>query len=150
MVFEQQREHFRISTDKTRLDIAAIYDFLTHSSYWAQGRTRAVVERSIANSLCFGVYDDTQQVGFARVVTDTVTFAWLADVFILPSHRGRGLGKWLVECVLAHPDLQGLRTFMLATRDAQGLYAQYGFKPVEDANRWMVKRGNPPSPPTSV
>jgi GNAT superfamily N-acetyltransferase len=146
MVYEQRRDHYTISTDKTRLDVATIHDFLTHSSYWAQGRTVDAVQRSIDNSLCFGVYDGTQQAGFARVVTDYVAFGWLCDVFILPSHRGHGLGKWLVECITAHPDLTGLRTLLLATRDAHGLYAGYGgFKPLENPAGWMVKRPTPPA-----
>jgi RimJ/RimL family protein N-acetyltransferase len=129
-------EH-EVSTDPSRLDFELIHRFLA-SSYWAQDRPRAVVERSLANSLCFGVYLDGRQVGFARVVTDRAVFAYLMDVFVLPEHRGRGLGKALVRAVLAHPDLQGLRLFALRTRDAHGLYAQFGFRPLADVNSIMA------------
>jgi GNAT superfamily N-acetyltransferase len=148
MVFERRRDNYTITTDKARLDVGVIHDYLSQISYWAQGRSRQTVERSIGNSLCFGVYEESRQVGFARVVTDSVTFGWLCDVFILPSHQGRGLGKWLVECVTAHPDLQGLKTFLLISRDAHGLYAGYGgFKPLEEPQRWMVRRRSPPEHP---
>lgn len=148
MVFERRRDNYTITTDKARLDVGVIHDYLSQISYWAQGRSRETVERSIENSLCFGVYDGDQQVGFARVVTDSVTFGWLCDVFILPSHQGRGLGKWLVECATAHPDVAGLKNLLLATRDAHGLYANHGgFKPLEEPARWMIKRQNPPAHP---
>jgi GNAT superfamily N-acetyltransferase len=138
---EHQRDGYTISTDKTRLDIGLIHDFLSEDSYWAQDRPYDVVERSIDHSLCFGVYAGTEQVGFARVVTDYVTFAWLCDVFIVESHRGRGLGKWLVETIVAHPDLDGIRLFILATRDAHELYRGYaGFEPLEVPDKWMVRR----------
>jgi GNAT superfamily N-acetyltransferase len=119
-----------ISTDRDRLDVDAIHRFLSEESYWARGRSREVVERTIAHSLCFGAYLGEQLVGYARVVTDYATFAWLADVFILDEFRGRGYGKALVQAVIAHPDLQGLRRMLLATKDAHTLYAQYGFTPV--------------------
>lgn len=119
-----------ISTDPARLDVDAIHRFLSEESYWARGRTREVVERTIANSLCFGAFLGQRQVGYARVVSDFATFAWLADVFILDEFRGRGYGKALVQAVVAHPDLQGLRRILLATQDAHGLYAHYGFTPV--------------------
>ena len=138
---EHQRDGYTISTDKTRLDIGLIHDFLSEDSYWAQDRPYDVVERSIDHSLCFGVYAGTEQVGFARVVTDYVTFAWLCDVFVVESHRGQGLGKRLVETVVAHPDLDGIRLFILATRDAHGLYRRYaGFEPLEVPEKWMVRR----------
>ena len=140
MIKEWIRGHYRVSTDPRRLDLEVIHGFLSQQSYWAEGIPRDVVERSIHNSLGFGVYDDDTQVGFARVVTDRATFAYLADVFVLPSHRGRGLSKWLLECVLAHPDLQGLRRWHLATRDAHGLYAQYGFQPLADPGTLMEIR----------
>ncbi len=123
-------EHLEISTEIGRLDVDVIHRFLSEESYWARGRAREVVQQCIDNSICFGAYVAGQQVGFARVVTDRATFAWLADVFILDDYRGRGYGKTLVAAVLAHPDLQGLRRWLLATKDAHGLYAQNGFTPV--------------------
>jgi GNAT superfamily N-acetyltransferase len=119
----------QISTDKGRLDVPLIYQFLSEQSTWAIGMPRALLERAIANSLCFGVYLDGRQIGFARVVTDCATFANLVDVFVLPEHRGQGHSKRLMEAIVAHPDLQGLRRFTLATGDAHGLYAQFGFTP---------------------
>jgi len=119
----------QISTDKAQLDVPLIYQFLSEQSTWAIGMPRAVLERAIANSLCFGAYVDGRQVGFARVVTDCATFANMVDVFVLPQHRGHGYSKRLVEAIVAHPDLQGLRRFTLATFDAHGLYAQFGFTP---------------------
>jgi len=121
-------DRIEISTDPSRLDVDAIHAYLRRS-YWAQGIPRDIVARSIANSLCFGLYEGGAQVGFARVVTDTATYAYLCDVYVLESHQGRGLGKRLMEAVMAHPDLQGLRRFTLATRDAHGLYRRYGFAP---------------------
>jgi GNAT superfamily N-acetyltransferase len=113
-----------------------VHGFLTEC-YWARGITRDVVERSIRHSLCFGIYHEGAQVGFARVITDHATFAYLADVFVLPAHRGHGLGKWLMECIVSHRELQGLRRFMLGTRDAHGLYAQFGFAPPRNPAIWM-------------
>jgi GNAT superfamily N-acetyltransferase len=140
VIKEWIRGHYRVSTDPKRLDRDVIHGFLSRS-YWADGIPREVVDRSIGNSLCFGVFDDDRQVGFARVVTDRATYAYLADVFVLEPHRGRGLSKWLLECVLAHPDLQGLRRWQLATRDAHGLYARYGFEPPADpANLMEIRR----------
>ena len=127
---------YSISTDATRFDIEAIHAYLARS-YWSPGIPRATVERAIANSLAFGVFDGPEQIGFARVVTDRATFAYLADVYILEPHRGRGLGKRLVETILAHEDLQGLRRFLLATRDAHPLYAAFGFKPLAAPDRMM-------------
>jgi N-acetylglutamate synthase-like GNAT family acetyltransferase len=120
---------FLISTDKSKLDLDVIHEFLSHS-YWAAGIPRETVARSIENSLCFGVYDHANQIGFARVVTDFATYAYVADVFILEPYRDRGLGKELMASIMTHPRLQGLRRWSLGTRDAQGLYAQFGFKPV--------------------
>lgn len=117
---------YEIDTDKARLDRVLVYDFLARS-HWARCIPRAVVERAIDHSLAFGLYRDGRQVGFARVVTDHTTFAYLADVFILPPERGQGLGRWLVETILGHPELQGLRRWLLGTRDAQGLYRRCGF-----------------------
>lgn len=137
---EYHRDGFEISTDSNRLDLEVVHDFLSRSSYWAQGRPYSVVQKSVENSLCFGVYRDPHQVGFARVVTDYATFAWLCDVFILEAHRGLGLGKWLIECVVAHPELSGLRLFILATRDAHELYRRCGdFEVVESRQRWMIR-----------
>jgi GNAT superfamily N-acetyltransferase len=117
----------QVSTDKDRLDIGLIHRFLANEAYWCRGIPRATVERAIAGSLCFGGYVDGQQVAFARVVTDCATFGYLADVFVLPEHRGQGHSKALVAGVMAHPQLQGLRRFSLATSDAHGLYAGFGF-----------------------
>lgn len=127
------------STDRTRLDVDRTHAFLSGESYWVRGIHRELVERSLANSICFGVYGDGRQLGFARVVTDHVGFAYLADVFVVPEARGQGLGKKLVAFVLAHPDLQRVRRFLLATRDAHGLYAHYGFAPLAAAERFMER-----------
>ncbi len=133
---EYRRENYSVSTDKSRLDLDMIHDFLSHA-YWSPNVPRSIVEKAIQHSMCFGVYDGTTQVGFARVITDQATFAYLADVFIVEGHRGRGLSKWMLECILNHPDLQWLRRFMLATKDAHGLYEQFGFKPLANPERWM-------------
>jgi GNAT superfamily N-acetyltransferase len=118
---------YRISTDPAQLDLPLIHRFLSQESYWARNVPLEIVQRAIANSLCFGMYQDERQVGFARVITDKATFGYLADVFIVSSHRRQGPGRRLVEAVLAHPELQGLRRLMLATRDAHALYRQFGF-----------------------
>ena len=128
---------FEISTDPARLDIDVIHGFL-RNSYWAEGRKRSVVERSIKNSLCFGVYLAGRQVAFARVVSDRAVFAYLMDVFVVPEFQGRGISKALMRAVLEHPELQALRVFLLATRDAHELYAQFGFRPLAEPNRWMA------------
>jgi GNAT superfamily N-acetyltransferase len=128
---------FEISTDPARLDIDLIHGFLQPSS-WASGRRRSVVERSIKNSLCFGVYRAGRQVAFARVVSDRAVFAYLMDVFVIPEFRGRGISKALMRSVLAHPELQNLRIFLLATRDAHPLYTQFGFRPLTAPERWMA------------
>ncbi|WP_462180090.1 GNAT family N-acetyltransferase [Pseudoalteromonas gelatinilytica] len=128
---------YKISTDKTDLDFEVIYGFIS-KSYWASGIPRHTLETAISNSFCFGVYDSHDyQIGFARLITDKATFAYLADVFIVESHRGKGLSKWLVESIVSHPELQGLRRMVLATRDAHGLYAQYGFLPIEYPEMFM-------------
>lgn len=127
-----------VTTDPTRIDREMVYRFLV-DSYWAKGIPRDVFERSLAGALCFSVHDDGGQVGFARVVTDRATFAYLADVFVLPSHQGRGLGKLLMQTILAHPELQGLRRWVLATRDAHGLYARFGFTPLAQPDRFMER-----------
>ena len=135
-IMEWTKDDFRISTDKEKIDIAYVHQFLSRS-YWAENIPLDVVRRSVNGSLCFAVFHGEEQVGFARVVTDGATFAYLADVFIDEGFRGRGLSKWLMEVILGHPDLQGLRRFLLATRDAHGLYHQYGFQPLNFVDRWM-------------
>lgn len=136
------RDTYTIDTDRMRLDRQLIIDFLQNDAYWAVGRLTKVIERSIENSENFGVYRDNAQVGFARVVTDYATFAYLCDVFILPSERGNGLGKWLMESILSHPQLQNLRWWYLRTRDAHGLYKQFGFRAIQDPSRSMERPGN--------
>lgn len=133
---EWTKDDFSISTDKDRIDVVYVHNFL-RTSYWAENIPLEVVQRSIKGSLCFGVYEGAKQIGFARVITDEATFAYLADVFIDEAYRGRGLSKWLVETILSYPTLQGLRRFMLATRDAHGLYRQFGFKELTFVDRWM-------------
>ncbi|SFD61761.1 Acetyltransferase (GNAT) domain-containing protein [Chitinophaga sp. CF118] len=131
---------FYISDDKTKLDLALIHDFLSNRSYWAQGRTMETVEKSIAHSICLGVYNqEHKQVGFARIATDYAIFAWLMDVFILEDYRGQGLSKLLIKEVMAHPDLQGLKRWGLVTADAHSLYQQFGFTPLEKPERMMEK-----------
>jgi len=136
-LYEVPRGEYLVSTDRARLDLAVIHGFLTRS-YWAQGIPRALVERSIEHSLPFGLYHASQQIGFARVISDTITFAYLADVFVLEAYQGRGLGKWLVACVLSHPALNPMKNWLLLTRDAHGLYRHYGFETPEDAGRVML------------
>ena len=131
-----RRGEFVVTTDPSRLDHDFIYDYLVRS-YWSEGIPRAIVERALSNSLCFGVYEGEKQVGFARVITDFATFAYLADVFIIESHRARGLSKFLMECIVQDPQLQGLRRWTLATRDAHGLYERFGFKPLAKPDRYM-------------
>lgn len=128
----------RIDTDRSRLDIALIHEFLTRS-YWAKGIPADVVRKSIENSLCFGAYDGDRMVGFARIITDFATFAYLADVFVIESHRGRGVSVRLMEAIIAHADLQGLRRWTLATRDAHGLYEKFGFRPLASPERFMER-----------
>lgn len=144
-VREWHREDHTISTEKARLDLDVIHGFLTHA-YWCRGIPRALVARAIEHSLCFGLYsrdtvNGSSQVGFARVVSDYATFAYVCDVFVLDEHRGKGHSKWLMECVLEHPELQGLRRYCLGTRDAQGLYERFGFAPVKQPANWLeIKR----------
>ena len=133
---EWKRNQFLISTDPARLDVEASHAFLTRA-YWCEGIPRETVARALQNSLCFGLFDGDQQIGLARVVTDYATFAYLCDVYVLEGYRGRGLGKWLIECVMAHPELQGLRRCNLVTRDAHQLYAPFGFKPLAAPDRHM-------------
>ena len=137
-LLEVHKDNFTISTNPARLDMNVICDFLSRA-YWAIGRSRERTERAIANSLVFGVYDGTRQIGLARVVTDYAIFAYLCDVFIHEDYRAHGLGKWLMETIHSHPDLQGLRRWLLATRDAHGLYEQFGWTPLDNPERWMNK-----------
>lgn len=134
------QDNYTISTDKQRLDIPLIHAYLSQHSYWAKGRPLEVIQRSIENAVCFGVYQDDEQIGFARVVTDFATFSWLCDVFILSAHRGRGLGKRLISTIVSHPELQTARPFLLATRDAHELYRRYGgFEDLPMPEKWMVR-----------
>ena len=137
MPMEWQRPGYEVSDDPARLDVASVHNYLSGRSYWAPGVPRETVERAVANSLCFGLYQGASQVGFARVVTDRATFGYLCDVFVEEAHRGAGLGKWLVECVLAHPDLQDLRRLCLMTRDAHSLYQPFGFRGLPDPARYL-------------
>ncbi|MCF8198144.1 MAG: GNAT family N-acetyltransferase [Sulfuritalea sp.] len=133
---EWNRDDFLVTDRQQDLDIETIHGYL-HNSYWAKGIPRPVMERAVANSLCFGVYHASRQIGFARAVTDRATFAYLADVFVLEPYRGKGLGKWLVSCILAHPELQGLRRLLLVTVDAHELYRQQGFRALPQPERFM-------------
>lgn len=130
------KDGFTISTEKDKLDIDLIHSFLNRT-YWAEGISKEIIRRSIEGSLCFGVFENDKQVGFARMITDKATFAYLADVFIIEEYRGRGLSKWLMEVIMSHPDLQGLRRMILVTKDAHGLYKQFGFTPLINVDRWM-------------
>ena len=137
--YERQKDEFTISTDRNRLQTDAIHRFLSEESYWAQKRTREQTKRAIKNSLPFGVYKGENQIGFARIVTDYATFAYLGDVYILAEFRGQGLSKWLMETIVNHPDLQGFRRWVLATRDAHTLYEKFGFHELVHPERWMEK-----------
>jgi GNAT superfamily N-acetyltransferase len=134
-------DDYTVSSDRERLDLDVVHGYLSTEAYWSPGVHRDVVERAIANSMPFGVYLGEEQVGFARVVTDRATFAWLADVFVLEAHRGRGLSKRLMAAILAHPELQGLRRWLLATADAHGLYRQFGFADLHSPGRFMAIEG---------
>jgi GNAT superfamily N-acetyltransferase len=131
------KKGFHISTDKTLLNFDVIYNYLANDSYWAKEMPRKKLKIAIDNSLCFGIYKNGEQAGFARVVTDKATFAYVCDVFVLPAYRGIGLSKWLVQTILALPELEGLRRWSLATLDAQGLYSQFGFTQITNPERWM-------------
>lgn len=133
---EYRKGPFAVSTDRGRIDLDVVHGFLTEC-YWAKGIPREVVARSIENSLCFGVYAEGKQVGFARVISDYATYAYIGDVFVVECFRGRGLGKWLMECIMQHPRLQGLRRWSLVTSDAHGLYAQFGFDPLKKPQNYM-------------
>ena len=136
-----RRDGFLLTTDRSLIDVYVVHGFLTEA-YWCKGIPRETVERAIENSLCFSIFERERQVGFARVVSDFATYAYLADVFVIEQYRGRGLSSWLMACIVAHPDLQGLRRWTLATRDAHGLYAKYGFTSLEVPDRFM-ERHNP-------
>jgi len=136
---EWRRGEYTISTENKRLDIRRIHDFVSNQSYWAQGRAIETVQRALDNSLNFGLYKNNHLIGFARVVTDYATFAWIADVFVLSEDRGQGLSKWIMEVILSYPELQGLRRWVLATKDAHGLYARFGFIPLHRPERWMER-----------
>lgn len=134
---EWRKDDFHITTAFDRLNLDVIHGYLARESYWASGIPRATVEKSMQNSLCFGLFHGKTQIGFARVISDYATFAYLADVFVLPKYRGQGLAKWLMECIMAHPELRGLRRWLLVTRDAHGLYQKSGFTPLAHPERLM-------------
>lgn len=136
--FESRRAGFVISTDPARLDFAIIHDFLSRA-YWAVGRPRLAAERAFAHSLPFGLYQGARQIGMARVVSDCAIFAYLMDVFIHEDYRGRGLGRWLIESILSHPDLKDVRRWVLATSDAHAFYARFGFKSISQSGSWMER-----------
>jgi GNAT superfamily N-acetyltransferase len=136
-VYNWQRGEFEITTDQARLDLDVIHDYLARQSYWARGIPRPTLEKSVRNSLCFGLFEATRQVGLARVVSDYATIAYLGDVFVLPEYQGRGLAQWLMQCVVAHPDLQNLRRWILVTKDAHGLYRKYGFAQLAQQQNFM-------------
>ncbi len=131
------KKGFYISNDKSLINIDLVYTYLTGQSYWAKGMLMHTFNASVQNSICFGVYDPNGQAGFARVISDKATFAYICDVFILPDFRKEGLSKWLIQTILAHPELNGLRRWSLATLDAHGLYTQFGFKRLNYPERWM-------------
>ena len=137
-----RKNEFLIDTNKKKLNLDFIHSYLSEHSYWATGRSRETIQRSIRHSLSFGIYDSAanQQIGFGRVITDYATFAWIADVFVIENYRGRGLAKWLMEIMIAHPKLQRFRRWVLATKDAHELYRRYGFVELQKPDRWMERR----------
>jgi len=137
MAIDWSRAGYEVSDDLRRLDLGAVHRFISKESYWAEGISEALLARAVAHSLCFGLYRGPDQVGFARVVTDRATYGYLCDVYVDRAHRGKGLGKWLVDCVLKHPDLQGLRRIALMTRDAHDLYRPFGFRAMPEATRYL-------------
>jgi GNAT superfamily N-acetyltransferase len=137
---EYRRGEYLLTTDPGRLEVEAVHKFLSEESYWARERPREVVEKALLNSLCFTMLRAGSLAGFARVVTDYATFSYICDLFVLREHRGKGLGKWLVECIISHTRQLGLKSWLLATADAHGLYAQYGFEPLEGSVRYMARR----------
>lgn len=140
MYQEHRKKNFVISTDPAKLNVDAVHAYLSQESYWAQGIPKEIVARAINHSLCFGVYDGNHQIGFARVISDYATYAYLSDVYILEGYRGKGLSKWLMECIMAHPNLQKLRRFSLATKDAHGLYERFGFTALQNPETIMEIR----------
>jgi len=141
--YNASKDDYLISTDPSLLEVDVIYNYLSGESYWAKNIPRDVVEKSIANSLCFGIYHYNEQIGFARLITDRATFAYLADVFIISEYRGKGLSKWLIQVIHAHPELQGLRRWVLGTRDAHGLYEQFGWTIFdEDIRKRFMQKHN--------
>ena len=141
-IYEEMRDEYKISTDKGLLNIALIHTYLSEESYWAKNIPVAFVKKSIKNSLCFGIYFKQEQIGFARVISDYSTFAYLADVFVSEGFRGKGLSKWLVKFILVHPQLQQLRRFCLATRDAHKLYELFGFTSLSHPENMMEIKHN--------
>ncbi|BAU54564.1 acetyltransferase GNAT family protein [Mucilaginibacter gotjawali] len=133
------KKGYLISTDKSLLDFNSIYQYLSEESYWAKGLPAERLAMAIENSMCFGIFKENRQAGFARVVTDKATFAYICDVFVLPGYRGIGLSKWLIQSITEHPELQGLRRWSLATADAHGLYSQFGFTQLSRPENWMEK-----------
>ena len=141
--YKEIKDDYLVSTDPSLLDVGVIYGYLSGESYWAKNIPRDVVEKSIANSLCFGVYHISKQIGFARLITDKATFAYLADVFIVEEYRGKGLSKWMMQVIHTHPDLQGLRRWVLGTLDAHGLYEQFGWTVFdEDTRKRFMQKHN--------
>ena len=141
-VVDFQKDDFIISTDLGLIQIDVVHEYLANESYWAKGRSHEVVERSIKNSLCFGVYKSSSQIGFARVVTGFSVFAYILDLYILSDFRGQGLGKWLMSCILIQPELQGDLKWSLCTSDAHGLYEKFNFKGLENSEKWMTMDGS--------
>lgn len=143
-LYEVRDDMYYITTDKSKLDVNVVHQYLAEESYWAEGISKHIVEKVIENSLCFGLFYNNTQIGFARLVTDKATFAYLADVFVIKEHRGKGLSKWLMQSIQAHPELQNLRRWMLTTKDAHGLYKQFGWTSVpEDYMHRFMMRHNP-------
>jgi GNAT superfamily N-acetyltransferase len=142
---EWNKDQYNIDTEKSKLDVGMVHHFLYTTAHWAVGRPMSIVRKSIENSLCFGLYDGDQQIGFARIVTDTAIVGWICDMFVLPSHRGRGLGRWLVECMMEHPDVKSLRRVLLNTRDAHDLYIKYAdFRPLLKPESWLERFNESP------
>ena len=135
---EWHRGTYTVTTDRSRVDLDVVHGYLTQS-YWCAGIKLETVRQAVANSIPFSLLEGEKQIGYARVITDSATIAYLGDVFVLPEHQGKGLGMWLIECVMAHPDFHGLRRWILLTRDAHSLYEKYGFTPIAKPDRWMEK-----------
>jgi GNAT superfamily N-acetyltransferase len=135
---EWQRDGYRVTTDRARVDLAVVHGYLTRS-YWCEGIKLDTVRQSVENSIPFSLLEGERQIGYARVITDSATIAYLGDVFVLPEYQGRGLGLWMIECVMAHPDLHAMRRWILLTRDAHSLYERVGFTPIAKPDRWMEK-----------